>query len=88
MLHTVEQLIKRINVMHTKAIELHRLRNQYSKLSGKEYDKITCQALLDDIQSMAKLIAEDRQGNEIKTDMDEWKKKDTVIITEDDGYHD
>jgi hypothetical protein len=37
---------------------------------------------------MAKLIAEDRQGNEIKTDMDEWKKKDTVIITEDDGYHD
>lgn len=70
MLHSVEELIERLNVMKDKAIELHRLRNQYSKLSGKEYDKVACQALLDDIQSMAKLIAEDRQGNEIKTDME------------------
>jgi hypothetical protein len=75
MLHTIEELIERLNVMKDKAIELHRLRNQFSELSGKTYDKETCQALLDDIQSMAKLIAEDRQGNEIKTSMDEWKKK-------------
>jgi len=88
MLHTVEQLIERINVMKDKAIELHRLRNQFSELSGKEYDKIACNAILDDIQSMARLIAEDRQGEEIKTDMDEWKKKDNVVVIEDDGYHD
>ena len=75
MLHTVEQLIERINVMKDKAIELHRLRNQFSELSGKEYDKIACNAILDDIQSMARLIAEDRQGEEIKTEMDEWKKE-------------
>ena len=75
MLHTIEELIERLNVMKDKAIELHRLRNQFSELSGKTYDKETCQALLDDIQSMAKLIAEDRQGNEIRTSMDEWKKK-------------
>lgn len=75
MLHTIEELIERLNVMKDKAIELHRLRNQYSTLSGKEYDKVSCQALLDDIQSMARLIAEDRQGTEIKTSMDEWKKK-------------
>ena len=75
MLHTVEQLIERINVMKDKAIELHRLRNQFSELSGKEYDKIACKAILDDIQSMARLIAEDRQGDEIKTEMDEWKKE-------------
>ena len=75
MLHTVEQLIERINVMKDKAIELHRLRNQFSELSGKEYDKIACNAILDDIQSMARLIAEDRQGDEIKTEMDEWKKE-------------
>jgi cell division FtsZ-interacting protein ZapD len=74
MLHTIEELIERLNVMKDKAIELHRVRNQYSKLSGKEYDRATAQALLDDIQSMARLIAEDREGDEIKTSMDEWKK--------------
>ena len=74
MLHTIEELISRINVMKDKAIELHRVRNQYSELSGKEYDKAYANALLDDIQIMAKMIAEDKQGNEIKTEMDEWKK--------------
>jgi len=88
MLHTIEELIERINLMKDKAIELHRLRNQFSETSGKEYDKVKCQALLDDIQSIANLIANDRQGTEIKTEMDQWKKKETVIITEDDGYHD
>jgi len=74
MLHTVEELIERLSLMKDKAIELHRIRNQYSELSGKQYDKVLAQSILDDIQSMAKLIAEDRQGNEIKTKMDEWKK--------------
>ena len=86
MLHSVEELIHRINLMKDKAVELHRLRNQYSELSGKKYDKVACQALLDDIQSIAKLIANDREGDEIKTDME--YKKDKVIVTEDDGYHD
>jgi hypothetical protein len=76
MLHTIEQLIERINLMKDKAIELHRLRNQFSEISGKEYDKIACKALLDDIQSIANLIANDREGDEIKTEMDEWKKDD------------
>ena len=75
MLHTIEELIERLNVMKDKAIELHRVRNQYSEISGKEYDRVTAQALLDDIQSMARLIAEDREGDEIRTEMDEWKKK-------------
>lgn len=74
MLHTVEDLIRRLDVMKDKAIELHRIRNQYSEISGKEYDKVYAKNLLDDIQSMAKLIAEDREGDEIKTEMDEWKK--------------
>jgi hypothetical protein len=75
MLHTIEELIERLNVMKDKAIELHRVRNQYSEISGKEYDKVHCKALLDDIQSMAMLIANDREGDEILTEMDEWKKK-------------
>ena len=74
MLHTVEELIERLSLMKDKAIELHRIRNQFSELSGKKYDKVLAQAILDDIQAMAKLIAEDRQGTEIKTKMDEWKK--------------
>lgn len=73
MLHTVEELIKRLDVMKDKAIQLHRMRNQYSDISGKEYDYQSCKALLDDIQSMARLIAEDTQGTEIKTEM-EYKK--------------
>lgn len=73
MLHSVEDLIKRLDVMHTKAIELHRVRNQYSELSEKTYDKARAQELLADIQSMALLIANDRQGDEIKTEMDDWK---------------
>ena len=74
MLHTIEELIERLNVMKDKAIELHRVRNQYSDLSGKEYDRAYANALLDDIQTMALMIAQDREGDEIKTEMDEWKK--------------
>ena len=74
MLHTIEELIQRLDVMKDKAIELHRIRNQYSELSGKTYNKTIANALLDDIQSMAMLIANDREGDEIKTEMDEWKK--------------
>ena len=74
MLHTIEELIERLNVMKDKAIELHRVRNQYSELSGKEYDRVKANELLNDIQQMAYLIANDREGTEIKTEIDEWKK--------------
>jgi len=73
MLHTVEALINKINVMHTKAIYLHRLRNQFSEHAEQTYDHIECQAIIDDIQAMALLIAKDTQGTEIKTEM-EYKK--------------
>lgn len=73
MLHTIESLIDKISAMHTKAIMLHRLRNQYSEHADQTYDKKECQILLDDIQYMANLIAKDTQGDEIKTEM-EYKK--------------
>lgn len=73
MLHTIEDLIERLEAMKDKAIQLHRLRNQYSEISGMEYDRVACKALLDDIQAMARSIAEDRQGKEILTRM-EYKK--------------
>jgi hypothetical protein len=73
MLHTVEDLIEKISVMHDMAILLHRERNKYSDISGQEYDKANCQHLLDKIQSMALEIAKDKQGTEILTRM-EYKR--------------
>lgn len=75
MRHSVEQLIERINAMKDKAIQLHRLRNEFAEISGKEYDKVTCNALIADIQDMALGIAMDREGDEIITEMDSWKEK-------------
>ena len=74
MQHTIEDLIEKINAMHDMAIKLHRERNRYSDLSSRLYDRTTCQHLIDQIQSMALEIAHDRQGEDVKTRMDEWKK--------------
>mgnify|MGYP006084386069 FL=1 len=74
MLHTIEDLIRRLEVMKDKAILLHRVRNEFSEISYKQYDKAACQNLIDDIQAMASSIANDTEGDEIKTEMDEWKK--------------
>jgi GTP-sensing pleiotropic transcriptional regulator CodY len=73
MQHTIEDLIRRINVMHDKAVELHRVRNQYSEISDKTYDKQHCKVLIGDIQSLALGIAMDKEGDDVKTEMDEWK---------------
>ena len=70
MQHTVEELIKRINVMHDKAVLVHRLRNEFSELSYKEYDKVSCKQLIEDIQALALSIANDKEGDEIISEMD------------------
>lgn len=73
MQHSIEDLIRRLNVMHEKAIMIHRLRNEFSEQAEKSYDKEKCKELLADIQGMAYLIAGDREGDDIKTEM-EYKK--------------
>ena len=75
MKHSVEELIRRLDAMKTKAIQVHRLRNEFSEISNKEYDKATCQHIIDDIQSMALTIALDKEGDDIITEMDSWKEK-------------
>jgi len=70
MIHSIEELINRINVMHDKAILLHRVRNEFSEISYKEYDKAACQNLIDDIQAMALGIAKDKEGDDIITEME------------------
>jgi hypothetical protein len=75
MQHSIEQLIERLNVMKDKAIQVHRLRNEFAEISGKEYDKETCKRLIEDIQDLALGIAMDRQGDDIITEMDSWKEK-------------
>ena len=73
MQHSIESLIQRLKAMHDKAIIVHRIRNEFSEISGKEYDKVTCKQLIDDIQTMALTIALDKEGDEIITEMDSWK---------------
>ncbi len=70
MQHSIEDLIRRINAMHDKAVLLHRVRNEFAEISYKEYDKAACQALIDDIQAMALSIANDKEGTDIITDME------------------
>lgn len=70
MQHSIEDLIRRINAMHDKAVLLHRVRNEFAEISYKEYDKAACQALIDDIQAMALGIANDKEGTDIITDME------------------
>jgi hypothetical protein len=52
MQHTIEDLIRRIEVMKDKAILVHRLRNEFAEISGKDYDHETCKRLIDDIQTL------------------------------------
>jgi len=67
--HSVEDLIKRINVMHDMACALHKARN-----AKPDYDVSACSNLLADIQSMALLIAKDKQDNNvIPTEIDTRK---------------
>lgn len=73
MQHSIEELIRRINTMHDLAVQAHRIRNEFAEISYKDYDKATCQHLIDQIQSLALGIANDKQGTDIKTEM-EYKK--------------
>ena len=70
MQHSIEELIRRINSMHDLAVQAHRVRNEFSSTSNKQYDKQQCTHLIEQIQSMALGIAHDTEGDEIKTEMD------------------
>lgn len=70
MQHSIEELIRRINAMHDLAVQAHRIRNEFAEISYKDYDKVSCQHLIDQIQSLALGIAYDKQGTDIKTEMD------------------
>ena len=70
MQHSIEELIRRINSMHDLAVQAHRVRNKVSDISGEEYNKPQCQHLIDQVQQLALAIANDKQGTEIKTEMD------------------
>jgi hypothetical protein len=70
MQHSIEDLLRRLEVMKDKAILLHRVRNEFSEISYKNYDKVACQNIIDDIQAMALGIANDKEGTDIITDME------------------
>lgn len=54
-------------------IQAHRLRNEYSDLVEQTYDYSQVKNILEQVQSMARGIANE-PITEIKTEMDEWKK--------------
>jgi hypothetical protein len=70
MQHSVEELIRRINAMHDLALQAHRVRNEFSEISNKKYDKHKCNHLLEQVQALALGIASDTTGEEIKTEME------------------
>jgi hypothetical protein len=70
--HTVEELIKRIDVMKTLAINLHR----QAELDNQS----ACKLLLDDIQSMAFMIAKMETTGSIKTDMRKLNEEKTLHL--------
>jgi|TARA_B110000908_G_scaffold166182_1_gene216858 hypothetical protein len=70
MQHSIEDLLRRLEVMKDKAILLHRVRNEFSEISYKDYDKVACQNIIDDIQAMALGIANDKEGTDIITEME------------------
>lgn len=74
MQHSIEQWIERINVMKDLCIQAHRIRNEFAEISYKQYDEAFCKHLLEQVQSMAAGIANDKI-TDIKTEMDEWKKQ-------------
>lgn len=76
MQHTIEDVIRRINAMHDLAVQCHRVRNEFADISYKQYDHETCQHLIDQIQSLAAGIANDKEGNEIRTEMEYKQVKD------------
>ena len=59
--------------MKDLCIQAHRVRNEFSELADQTYDKYHCKHLLEQVQSLAASIANEKI-TEIKTEMDSWKK--------------
>lgn len=52
MSHSVEDLYQKVAALHAKALMLHRERYR----TQGTYDKVACQALVDDVKSLARDI--------------------------------
>lgn len=76
MQHTIEDVIRRINAMHDLAVQCHRVRNEFAEISYKQYDHQMCKHLIEQIQSLALGIANDKEGDEIRTEMEYKQVKD------------
>jgi hypothetical protein len=56
--------------MHDLAVQVHRLRNEFSEQAEKKYDQDSCNHIIEQIQSLAAGIANDREGREVITEME------------------
>jgi hypothetical protein len=55
--HSVEDVYRLVSVMYEKAVHLHRVR--YSSEAGGAYSEQEVQYLIDDLQSLARQLAND-----------------------------
>jgi len=55
--HSVEDVYRLVSVMYEKAVHLHRVR--YSSEAGGAYSEQEVQFLIDDLQSLARQLAND-----------------------------
>ena len=77
--HSIEQLIERINAMHDLAVKAHRVRNQFSGMAREDYDHDACKHLLEQVQELARGIANDSIGDKIPTEM-EYKDLEDIVL--------
>lgn len=68
MRHSVEDFCKKISVMYDKSIQLHRERygGGTGAVAGGEYDRKSVETLIEDIQSLAGDVYNDREPYEGK----------------------
>jgi hypothetical protein len=59
--HSVEDVYRLVSVMYEKAVHLHRVR--YSSEVGGAYSEQEVQFLIDDLQSLARQLANDQNIN-------------------------
>jgi len=66
--HSVEDVYRLVNVMYEKAVQLHRVR--YSAEAGEKYDEQQVIFMVEDLQSLARQLANDQN---IDHKLPRWK---------------
>jgi len=67
--HSIEDVYRLVSVMYEKAVHLHRVR--YSSEAGEKYDEQQVQYMVEDLQALARQLAND---NNIDHKLPRWQE--------------